>query len=57
MSEASVTNIPADSAPTTTDVLASQLQLIQTYMLVRCMLVECNCNQHTCCLIAEIKET
>ena len=43
--------------PTTTDVLASQLQLIQTYMLVRYMLVECNCIQHACCLIAEFKET
>ena len=46
MSEASVIDIPADSAPTTTDVLASHLQLIQTYMLVICMLVECKCNQH-----------
>ena len=36
MSEASVTDIPAGSAPTTTDVLASQLQLIQAYLLVRC---------------------
>ena len=41
MSEASVTDIPAESASTTTDVLASHLQLIQTYMLVRCILVEC----------------
>ena len=57
MSEASVTDIPANSALTAKDVLASQLQLIQAYMLVRCMLVECNCNKHACCLIAVFKET
>ena len=34
-----------------------QLQMfLQTYMLVKCMLVECNCNQHACCLIAEFKD-
>ena len=25
-------------------------------MLVRCILVECNCNQHACYLIAEFKK-
>ena len=55
MSETSVTDIPADSAPATTDVLASHLQLIRKYMLVRCMLVEYNCNHHACCSIAEFK--
>ena len=28
----------------------------QLHMLVRCMLVECNFNQHVCCLIAEFKD-
>ena len=42
--------------PTTTDVLASQLQLIETYMMVRCMLVACNSNQYACYLMAEFKE-
>ena len=36
MSEASVTYIPAGFSHTTTEVLASQLQLIQTYLLARC---------------------
>ena len=49
MSDARVTDIPTDSAPTTTGVLASQLQLVQTFMLVGYMLVECNCNQLACC--------
>ena len=39
----SVTDISAGSAPTTTVVLASQVQLFQTYLLVRC-----NSNIHTC---------
>ena len=43
VSEASVTDILAGSDPTTTDVFASQLQLIKTYLLVRC-----NSNRHAC---------
>ena len=42
-SEASVTDIPAGSAPRTADVLTSQYQLIQTYLLVRC-----NSNRYAC---------
>ena len=50
-SEASVTDIPADSAPTTTDVLASQMQRIQTYLLVRC-----NSNRHAYCKSAIVTD-
>ena len=39
-SEASVTDIPDGSAFTTTNVLASQLQLIQTYQLVDATLTD-----------------
>ena len=42
-SEASVTDIFDCSAPKTTDVLASQLQLFQIYLQVRC-----NSNRHAC---------
>ena len=38
-----MTYIPAGFSNTTTDVLESQLQLIQTYLLVRC-----NNNRHAC---------
>ena len=40
---ASVTDISVGSAQTTTYVLASQLQLFQTYLLVRC-----NTSRHAC---------
>ena len=40
---ASVTDISVDSAQTTTYVLASLLQLFQTYLLVRC-----NTSRHAC---------